>query len=135
MVLINNAEIYARNDDPTFDDRWFEKRWAEIEAIDMSSLLKTPFIEDEPKVVESQCISTVPGVLYRFFDAEGQLLYVGQTLAFAQRMQAHKNCIWWPLTKRIDIEHFSSKTELIAAERVAIANENPKYNKLRLKVN
>lgn len=71
--------------------------------------------------------------LYRFFDADGDLLYVGITCDPGSRFKQHRRGkSWWHEIARIELEQFSSRVELEQAEREAIPKENPKYNiKLR----
>jgi hypothetical protein len=68
-------------------------------------------------------------VLYRFYDVSGALLYVGITAKPIRRFRDHqKTKGWWPEVSRIDPENFSSRIELIYAERRAIVHEKPLYN-------
>ena len=68
-------------------------------------------------------------VLYRFFDAHGELLYVGRTNNPPQRLNGHKaDKDWWRDVSNVAMEHYESFAALEQAERDAIKNENPKYN-------
>lgn len=71
-------------------------------------------------------------LLYRMFDEDGRLLYVGistSALTF-ERLRNHKNgSHFFPLVRTITIEHVSSQEDLRAAEVIAIKNERPVYNK------
>lgn len=70
-----------------------------------------------------------PHVLYRFYDEDGSLLYIGITLDLPARMRAHRgDKPWWTEVYRIEIEHFDSRPEVDRAERESILNERPKYN-------
>ena len=67
--------------------------------------------------------------LYRCFDAEGNLLYVGATKNVFQRIVEHKSQSYWSrYVTRVEIQHFDSRKEALAAEAVAITLENPKHN-------
>ena len=67
--------------------------------------------------------------LYRHFDAEGVLLYVGITLNWRNRTWQHKKTAhWFRDIAEIKIEWFDKRNEAIEAERDAILNELPKYN-------
>src|SRR6201986_3880091 len=68
--------------------------------------------------------------LYRCFDAEGNLLYVGATKNVFQRIIEHKvqSGHWFRSVTRVEIQHFDSRKEALAAEAVAITLENPKHN-------
>src|SRR6185369_1982919 len=73
-------------------------------------------------------------VLYRHWDAAGSLLYVGITGNLATRLRGHRQTAsWFPKIANITLQHFPDKDTLLAAERRAIAEEDPPYNK-RLKV-
>lgn len=75
-----------------------------------------------------QC-TTEDHVLYRFFDARGNLLYIGLTVGAAQRFADHRrHKDWWPLVARIDVEHFPDRPSVVTAERAAIETEWPRYN-------
>ena len=72
--------------------------------------------------------------LYRHWDAEGRLLYVGISISALARQIAHRaDAHWWDEVTRITIERFSSVAEAENAERVAIAAENPLHNTIRRK--
>jgi len=67
--------------------------------------------------------------LYRHFDKDGKLLYVGLTGSHRQRLQAHKyNSHWFPLVAEVKIEKFASRAEAVAAENHAIFHEKPIHN-------
>ena len=67
--------------------------------------------------------------LYRFRDADGRLLYVGQTSNFGRRLQQHRNTKpWIDAVTRIDVEWFEFSNEARAAEAHAIESEHPLYN-------
>ena len=68
-------------------------------------------------------------VLYRFFDAEDTLLYIGITMNPVTRFRAHRaDKDWWCEVANIRIETFDDRSALEAAERDAINSEKPKYN-------
>lgn len=67
--------------------------------------------------------------LYRFFDVDGALLYVGITKNFGQRWVTHaKKKPWWPEAQRHTAEWFNTRREAEAAEKQAVVSEGPKYN-------
>lgn len=67
--------------------------------------------------------------LYRHFDAEGALLYVGISLSAVNRLSQHKDCShWFDDIARVDIETFPSRHEALRAEKAAILAENPRHN-------
>lgn len=68
-------------------------------------------------------------VLYRFYSATGQLLYVGITMNPPQRFKSHRDTKeWWDMVSGITVESYSSRDELAAAERRAIKVEHPLHN-------
>lgn len=68
--------------------------------------------------------------LYRFFDREDRLLYVGVSLSAAHRASQHRaDKAWWPDVARMDVEHHNADRQSIEAlERAAIIAERPLYN-------
>lgn len=73
-----------------------------------------------------------PCYLYRAFDADGQLLYIGVSYDVAQRHVQHCHDVsqpWWRWTvARITTEQHPSRLEAEQAERAAIAAESPVWN-------
>lgn len=73
-------------------------------------------------------------VLYRFYSATGQLLYVGITMNPPQRFKSHRDSKeWWPTVSGITVENYSSRDELAQAERRAIQVEHPLHNVVHAK--
>lgn len=67
--------------------------------------------------------------LYRFYDADGRLLYVGISLSVFQRWQQHSSDKpWWEHIYRGELEHFDTRTEAAEAELCAIRTEDPLFN-------
>ena len=67
--------------------------------------------------------------LYRFYDAEGALLYVGITKFFEPRLKQHyKNADWFFETASVTLEHYKTRQEVERAETRAIESESPRYN-------
>lgn len=67
--------------------------------------------------------------LYRFFDAEGRLLYVGITTLGPNRWAEHeRHREWWDQVASSTVEQFGSREEAHAAEIAAILQEEPPYN-------
>jgi hypothetical protein len=69
--------------------------------------------------------------LYRHYDSEGNLLYVGISLSSIRRLQQHKNNQWFNDIKIVKIEKFKNRREAEIAEKRAIAFEVPLFNKYR----
>lgn len=67
--------------------------------------------------------------LYRFYDAAGDLLYVGLTADPGTRWKTHsRQKEWWHEVTTIRVEHFPDRVSVEAAERHAIQTERPRYN-------
>lgn len=67
--------------------------------------------------------------LYRHFDADGVLLYVGMSAAPSQRMIHHaSNSSWGREIATVTLQWFDTKQEALEAERVAIETEAPRDN-------
>lgn len=70
-----------------------------------------------------------PHHLYRHFNKDGVLLYVGISLNAITRLMAHRdNCHWWNEIASITIESFPDRNSVRDAERMAIYNEKPLHN-------
>lgn len=68
-------------------------------------------------------------VLYRFYDIDSRLLYVGITKNPAARFQQHEQSKdWWDQVASITLEQHASRQALMDAERAAIIAEQPAYN-------
>jgi hypothetical protein len=67
--------------------------------------------------------------LYRLYDAEDRLLYVGIASDVRRRWRMHEwEKPWWHLVSGNRIEWFPSRQEARAAELVAMEDESPLYN-------
>ena len=70
--------------------------------------------------------------LYRHYDAEGVLLYVGISVNACGRLAQHKRgAAWFTKISVIRVEHFPSQAAARAAEVEAIRSENPIFNRRR----
>jgi hypothetical protein len=68
--------------------------------------------------------------LYRFFDSEGRLLYVGISNTWYQRFHQHeKTSGWFSRVANATFESYDSRDAVEAAELKAIRTENPEFNK------
>jgi len=69
--------------------------------------------------------------LYRFFDADRNLLYVGISLSVVQRLQDHlAEKPWIPDNGTLSWTTYLDRSTAEQAERVAIRVENPRHNKV-----
>lgn len=67
--------------------------------------------------------------LYRYFDSNGELLYVGITGDNTKRQSQHRrNSFWFGEIAQATFEHFDLRDNALEAETLAIKNEKPKYN-------
>jgi hypothetical protein len=67
--------------------------------------------------------------LYRHFDADGNLLYVGISLSVLHRLRRHRQkSAWFGRIVRITIERFATREIALAAEKAAIQVEHPRFN-------
>lgn len=70
-----------------------------------------------------------PTQLYRHFDVDGVLLYVGISLNALLRLAQHQAASAWFLEiTRVEIELFADRSAALEAEKRAIRDERPKYN-------
>lgn len=68
--------------------------------------------------------------LYRHWDKDKNLLYVGISLHAVVRLFQHKcTCAWFDQIASVTIEVFKNRQEAEIAERAAIRNESPLWNK------
>lgn len=71
-----------------------------------------------------------PYELYRFYAADGSVLYIGQTCNFLARLRGHyTSSPWWPEVDRWTREPYESLGDVLDAEILAIQTEAPKYNR------
>jgi hypothetical protein len=70
--------------------------------------------------------------LYRHFDENGNLLYIGACANYATRRHSHKALSEWaPEIYREEIVYFETLRDALDAERTAIWNEKPVHNQRR----
>lgn len=73
-------------------------------------------------------VAEKPCTLYRYFDASGNLLYVGISLNAITRASQHRTAPWYRLYSSSTAQHFASRAEAAAAEVAAIQTERPIFN-------
>lgn len=69
--------------------------------------------------------------LYRHYDKDGILLYVGISISALQRLKQHSKTSWFKQIERVMIEQCRNREYAQFLEALAIQNENPKFNKAR----
>ncbi len=71
-----------------------------------------------------------PHLLYLLYDEDGALLYVGITVDWRNRFNGHSHASpWWGRVSRLEIEWFSNWFDASAAEKLAIATNQPLFNR------
>lgn len=69
--------------------------------------------------------------LYRIFDKNNDLIYIGISNQWSERMHSHeKDSRWFEEASLIKIEKFETREDVERAERKAIRIEKPLYNKV-----
>lgn len=67
--------------------------------------------------------------LYRFYDIDGRLLYIGISLNPGSRWKQHRDDKpWWHDVAQVTVERLPSRQVALAAEQAAIVAERPRYN-------
>ena len=67
--------------------------------------------------------------LYRHYDENGDLLYVGVSLNAVARLLGHRDSShWFSKIKHVRIQTFKNRENALLAETKAIAKEKPKFN-------
>jgi hypothetical protein len=80
--------------------------------------------------VNSLPLDQRPHSVYKFFDASGQLLYVGITNHALNRWSSHATTkTWWNKVVSSTIEHYPSQSAAREAEKTAIRVERPLHNR------
>lgn len=70
-----------------------------------------------------------PTDVYRMFDADGRLLYVGMTTCWENRVAGHRNRTpWYAEVADVQFVTYPTRSAALTAERAAIASESPAYN-------
>lgn len=69
-------------------------------------------------------------ILYRQYDSDDNLLYIGISLTVFERISQHKvQSEWFHRICKITLERFKSREQLCKAEKAAIRKEKPLFNK------
>lgn len=70
--------------------------------------------------------------VYRFYDADGVLLYIGATSNIFERWYQHGDKNWFHRVAVARVAHFTTRAEALAAESLAIGAERPLLNRITL---
>lgn len=74
---------------------------------------------------------SVRTALYRHWDADGNLLYVGISLSAVARLSRHiSGSPWADKIVNVTVEYLPSRDEALVAEKAAIMEEKPIWNKV-----
>lgn len=69
--------------------------------------------------------------LYRHFNSDGKLLYVGVSISAVERLRQHRqSAAWFFDIATITIEKCDTREDALARELIAIKGEAPLFNKL-----
>lgn len=67
--------------------------------------------------------------VYRLYDADNDLLYIGSSKELPQRYKDHaRSKPWWPDVRRRTETWYETRQQAYGAERKAINTERPRYN-------
>ncbi|MER6540109.1 hypothetical protein ABT215_41365 [Streptomyces sp900105755] len=66
--------------------------------------------------------------LYRLFDADGRLLYVGISHSAHFRLMQHVSKVWWKDVARKEVRGHRNRAAALAAERKMIVKDRPIWN-------
>jgi hypothetical protein len=69
-------------------------------------------------------------IVYRCYDADGRLIYIGCTIDPAGRFHQHEIDTWWwsELLAKVRISLYPTRLAALAAEKQAIKAEDPAFN-------
>lgn len=81
-----------------------------------------------PLSVQTEATDQRQAAVYRLYDADGGLLYIGSSCNPVRRYRDHYSKPWWPLVARRVEEWHPTQTDAYAAEMKAIAAEGPAHN-------
>ena len=70
----------------------------------------------------------LPAVVYRAFDAHGELLYIGCTIHFERRRKEHERKLWGHRIARWETVEYECHHDALLAEEEAIKAEQPVFN-------
>ena len=78
----------------------------------------------------AQPIDGIGHHLYRHFDKDGALLYIGISFSAVVRLAQHKeHAHWFDKIAKVEVLNYATKQDALEAERHAIETEKPLYNK------
>lgn len=66
--------------------------------------------------------------VYRFYDIDGDLLYVGVAWNPHRRWSTHRRAEWWQMVRRVEVDVYRDEVTALAVERAWIRNAMPRFN-------
>ena len=100
-----------------------------IRTYDQAINSRPPLIGDPPENQARSQSPDPPAVVYRFYDINHRLLYIGLTVVGAGRWAQHSaEQPWWPDVALVGVEHHADAVAAAEAERLAIGRERPRHN-------
>lgn len=85
---------------------------------------------NRPDSISGRPWGLAEALVYRFFDADGELLYVGCTFDMGPRIAQHRrDKRWWEQVVTVTLERHPDRRTALDAEAAAIADERPRYNR------
>ncbi|MBY6055360.1 hypothetical protein [Leisingera daeponensis] len=132
-VLAGGRRLFVGGNEVSTDEQVSEVAGAASRAIGAAHVAenrKTGGKRRKKKEAPAPVYKKAPCV-YRHFDEDGELLYIGACTSYENRERKHRSSAeWFPQIARVEFEYFDSLREAFAAERSAIWFENPKHNRM-----
>lgn len=98
-------------------------------ALRLAELEESDGFAVEPRRTPRRKPASEPTSVYRLFDADDRLLYVGITNRGFHRLHQHsKDKAWWPQVTRATFEHLPNRDAALQCEATAITREKPVHN-------
>lgn len=122
--LVAFAALAVDNDGAALATRW-ECSGGSVNAV--------PVTDEDNYAICANCrdVARHPRgpVVYRCYDADDELIYIGSSINLRQRIYTHRSSTrWWGEVARVEAEPHPSEGACRIAEGRAIATESPYYN-------
>lgn len=96
---------------------------------------ETPSLPDAVQGTKQPYRNPGASYVYRLFDANDTLLYIGIATAPLERWRSHYGTSWWSTVVRAHLQFHEDRKSAERAEIEAIGSEHPKHNKLHSEQN
>lgn len=116
QVRVRDVTNEGSSVQPVGSPETFETRWE-------------PWVRTGWRLSPGQATTRDSCAVYRWYDEDGVLLYVGVTVDLASRAEKHRASIFWPFATTMRAETYSSVAEARSAEGHAVRSENPVFNR------